>query len=358
MSNECKFFIPGPTWVRPAILAEMTRPMIGHRSAEFRELFGRIRRDLKTLFETASDALVITASGTGVMQAALENCVKRRVLVTTCGAFSERWFAIAQSLGYEVDRLDAGWGKAIDPATLADHLGSRRAHYDAVTLTHNETSTGVTNDIESLSRVVHEEAPDALVLVDAVSSLGGMPVRFDAWGLDVALASVQKGLALPPGITVLAVSERALERAKKHPYRGLYFDFLNYKSKADEDSVPSTPSLPHFYALAKQLDDMLHGEGLESRFERHRKMRDITIERTSRYAKLAGDPTHASTTVSALEPMMKPDDLRAEMKKRGYTLGGGYGEWKDRTFRIGHMGDITIDDLNGMLDVLEDVASS
>jgi aspartate aminotransferase-like enzyme len=356
MSNECKFFIPGPTWVRPAILAEMTRPMIGHRSAEFRELFGRIRRDLKTLFETAADALVITASGTGVMQAALENCVKRRVLVTTCGAFSERWFAIAQSLGYEVDRLDAGWGKAIDPGSLAEHLGSRRAHYDAVTLTHNETSTGVTNDVESLSRVVHEEAPDALVLVDAVSSLGGMPVRFDAWGLDVALASVQKGLALPPGITVLAVSERALERAKKHPYRGLYFDFLNYKSKADEDSVPSTPSLPHFYALAKQLDDMLRGEGLDARFERHRKMRDITIERTSRYAKLAADPAHASTTVSALEPVMKPDDIRGEMKKRGYTLGGGYGEWKDRTFRIGHMGDITIDDLNGMLDVLEEVA--
>ena len=356
MSNECKFFIPGPTWVRPAILAEMTRPMIGHRSAEFRELFGRIRRDLKTLFETASDALVITASGTGVMQAALENCVKRRVLVTTCGAFSERWFAIAQSLGYEVDRLDAGWGKAIDPEELAAHLGSRHAHYDAVTLTHNETSTGVRNDVESLSRVVHEEAPDALVLVDAVSSLGGMPVRFDAWGLDVALASVQKGLALPPGITVLAVSERALDRAKKHPYRGLYFDFLNYKSKADEDSVPSTPSLPHFYALAKQLDDMLRGEGLDARFERHRKMRDITIERTSRYAKLAGDPAHASTTVSALEPVMKPDDIRGEMKKRGYILGGGYGEWKDRTFRIGHMGDITIDDLNAMLDVLEEVA--
>src|ERR1051326_4174577 len=124
--SECKFFIPGPTWVRPAILQEMTRPMIGHRSAEFRALFGGIRRDLKTLFETAADALVITASGTGVMQAALENCVSRRVLVTTCGAFSERWFGIAQSLGYEVDRLDAGWGHAVDPEELADHLRDRK----------------------------------------------------------------------------------------------------------------------------------------------------------------------------------------------------------------------------------------
>src|ERR1700744_4300182 len=118
--SECKFFIPGPTWVRPAILQEMTRPMIGHRSAEFRACFGGIRRDLKTLFETTADAFVITASGTGVMQAALENCVSRRLLVTTCGAFSERWFAIAQSLGYEVARLDPGWGHPVDPGPLAD----------------------------------------------------------------------------------------------------------------------------------------------------------------------------------------------------------------------------------------------
>src|SRR5205085_10093147 len=139
---------------------------------------------------------------------------------------------------------------------LADHLRGRRAHYDAVTLTHNETSTGVTNDIEALARVVHEESPDTLVLVDAVSSLAGIPIRFDAWGLDVCLASVQTGLALPPGITVLAASARAIEAATKHPYRGLYFDFVNYKLKADEDSVPSTPSIPHFFALAKQLADI------------------------------------------------------------------------------------------------------
>jgi aspartate aminotransferase-like enzyme len=356
MSDDCKFFVPGPTWVRPAILQEMTRPMIGHRSPEFRELFAGIRRDLRTLFNTEQDTLVITASGTGVMQAALENCVNRRVLVTTCGAFSERWFAIAQSLGFEVDRLDAGWGNAIDPDALADHLAGRRVAYDAVTLTHNETSTGVTNDVESLARVIREESPETLILTDAVSSLGGIPVQFDGWGLDVCLASVQKGLALPPGITVVATSARAIERGRKHPYKGLYFDLVNYKKKADEDSVPSTPSIPHFFALAKQLDDMLRGEGLEARFERHRRMRDMTIDRTSRFAKLAGDREHASPTVSALEPVKRPEDIRNEMKKRGYTLGGGYGEWKEKTFRIGHMGDIPIESLSAMLDVLDEVA--
>jgi aspartate aminotransferase-like enzyme len=354
---SCKYFVPGPTWVRPEILQELARPQIGHRSAEFKAMFGPILADLKTLFNTTQPTLVFTASGTGVMQAALENCVARRVLVTTCGAFSERWYSIAESLGYEVDRLDAGWGSAVDPTDLADHLARHhRAHYDAVTITHNETSTGVTNDVPALTAVIREEAPDALVLVDSVSALGGIPVLFDEWNVDVTLASVQKGMALPPGITVAAVSNNALERAKKHPYRGTYFDFLAYKAKADEDSVPSTPSIPHIYALAKQLDHILRVEGLEARYERHRRMRDLTIERTAKFARPVADPTHRSATVTTLAPAMSPDALRDAMKQRGYTLGGGYGQWKDTTFRIGHMGDVSLDDLNAMLDVLAEVA--
>jgi aspartate aminotransferase-like enzyme len=354
--SDCKFFVPGPTWVRPELLQELTRPMIGHRTPEFRELFHSIRMDLRQLFATDGDTFVITASGTGVMQAALENCVARRVLVTTCGAFSERWFSIAQSLGYEVDRLDAGWGNAVDPEALADHLASRRAHYDAVTLTHNETSTGITNDVAALARVVREESPDTLVLVDAVSSLAGIPVAFDEWNLDVCLASVQKGVALPPGITVAAVSPAALERAKKHPYRGTYFDFLSYKKSADDDSVPSTPSIPHIYALAAQLQHILREETLPVRFARHIAMRDLTISRTASYAKVAGDRAHASPTVTALTPVKPPDVIRSEMKKRGFTLGGGYGEWKETTFRIGHMGDIPLDAVAQMLDALQEVA--
>lgn len=331
--------------------------MIGHRSSEFKELFGGIRRDLRTLFATKGDTFVVTASGTGVMQAALENCVNRRVLVTTCGAFSERWYAIAESLGYEVDRLDAGWGNTVDPDALADHLARhQRAHYDAVTITHNETSTGVTNDVSALAAVIREEAPDALVLVDSVSALGGMPVLVDEWNLDVCLASVQKGMALPPGITIASVSAQALARAAKHPYRGTYFDFLAYKKNADDDSVPSTPSIPHFYALAAQLEHILRGEGLEARFARHRRMRDLTLERTASVAKPAtSNPEAYSTTVSALSPTMPAETIRAEMKKRGYTLGGGYGQWKETTFRIGHMGDIPVEDLEAMLDALGEV---
>jgi aspartate aminotransferase-like enzyme len=356
--TQCKYFIPGPTWVRPELLAEMTRPMIGHRSAEFKELFGRIAADLKTLFATAQDTLVATCSGTGIMQAALENCVPRRVLVTTCGAFSERWLAIAESLGLEIDRLDAGWGKAVDPGQLADHLSSRRTHYDAVTLTHNETSTGVTNEIAELARAVRQNSPETLILVDAVSSLGGIAVRFDEWGLDVCLASVQKGIALPPGITVFALSQQALARARKLPYRGTYFDFVAYKKHADDSSVPSTPSIPHFYALAAQLEYILREETLEARFRRHQAMRDATIRRTTHFARLASDPAHASATVTALAPAKEPEAIRNEMKRRGFTLGGGYGEWKATTFRIGHMGDIPLADLVSMLDALDEVATA
>jgi aspartate aminotransferase-like enzyme len=356
--SACKYFIPGPTWVRPELLQEMTRPMIGHRSAEFTALFGRIAAGLKPLFGTAQDTFVATTSGTGIMQAALENCVPRRVLVTTCGAFSERWLAIAESLGLEIDRLDAGWGNAVDPDALADHLSSRRTHYDAVTITHNETSTGVTNDLGSLARVVREESPDTLVLADAVSSLGGIPVRVDEWGIDVCLASVQKGIALPPGITVFALSQQALARAKKLPYRGTYFDFLAFKKYADESNVPTTPSIPHCYALAAQLENMINVETLEARYRRHEAMRDAVIRRTASFAKLASDREHASATVSALAPVKSPDEIRVEMKRRGFTLGGGYGQWKPTTFRIGHMGDMTLDDVNAMLDVLEEVCKN
>ena len=348
----CKYFIPGPTWVRPELLQEMTRPMIGHRSAEFKALFARIVPDLRALFGTAQDVFVATCSGTAIMEAALLNTAKQRVLVTTCGAFSERFAGIAESIGLEVDRLDAGWGNAVDAEELTDHLRSRRVPYDAVTITHNETSTGVTNDVQSLARAVRDESPDTLVIVDAVSSLGGIEVRFDEWGLDVCLASVQKGIALPPGIPVFAVSQQALARAQKVPYRGTYFDFLAYKKNADDGSVPTTPSIPHFYALAAQLEHIVRGETLPRRYQRHLAMRDLVIERTARMAKLVTDRAHASPTVSALEPARNPDEIRDAMKKRGYTLGGGYGQWKSKTFRIGHMGDMTVEDVGAMLDVL------
>ncbi len=358
MNETSRFFFPGPTWVRPEILAEMTRPMVPHRSSAFHELFASVTGNLKRLFLTKQHAFIASSSGTGLLEASLMNCVRRRVLITTCGAFSERWLTIAQQLGVEVDILEHPWGEAVNPEGLANHLSGRRSHYDAVTFTHNETSTGLLNDLETLARVVRGESEDTLVLVDAVSSLAGAPIRFDEWDLDVCLASVQKGLALPPGITVFAVSDRALSAAAEKKHRGTYFDFLDYRKNAEGSSTPFTPAVSLFYALDLQLKEILEVEGLEQRWMRHRKMREVTMERTSAYARPMVEAAHASPTVSALQPITHaPAAILAAMKARGYTLGSGYGKWKESTFRIGHMGDISLQSLEAMLDDLAKVIS-
>lgn len=360
MTETCRYFVPGPVWVRPEIRETLKGPAIGHRSREFRDLFTEVERKLRRLFDTEQHVFVATASGTGLMEGALLNTVPRSVLVTTVGAFSERWETIASHLGLEVDPLTQEWGQAIDEAGLADRFVGRRHHYDAVTITHNETSTGLTHDLERMAGIVRAGASDTLILVDAVSSLGSVPIRFDEWGLDVCLASTQKGLGLPPGLTVFAVSERAMERARSQTYRGTYFDFLEYERNARErQSTPFTPAVSLFYALDAQLDYILDTETLERRWQRHLEMRDLTIERCSPFARLMVAPSLASPSVSAFEPFKgkTASQIITAMRENGYVLGNGYGQWKERTFRIGHMGDMPVADLREMLDALAKVTA-
>ena len=355
---DCRYFIPGPVWVRPEILAEMARPMVGHRSGEFRALMARIFPDLRELFRTRQHAFVASCSGTGLMEAAIVNCVPRSVLVTTCGAFSERWLSIANRFGLEVDRLDHEWGQAVDPVRLANHLASRHHHYDAVTITHNETSTGVINDVQALARVVRESSDDTLLLVDAVSSLGSAPLEFDAWGLDVCVASSQKGIGVPPGAAVFAVSERAMRRSESEKFKGMYFDFVEFRKNFDEScNVPYTPAVPIYYALAAQLDHILRGEGLEARWSRHRAMRDAVLVAAAKHADALAPHGHESPSVTTLVPKhgRSPQEIVDAMKLRGFTLSGGYGKIKDETFRIGHMGDLTLVDVETMLGALNEV---
>lgn len=352
---SCRYFIPGPVWVRPEVLATMTHPMVGHRSAEFRALMSRVFPDLKALFRTKQHAFVASCSGTGLLEAAMVNCVPRSVLVTTCGAFSERWFSIAGRLGLEVDRLEFEWGRPVDPVQLADHLASRHHRYDAVTFTHNETSTGVINDVAALARVVREHSSETLVLVDAVSSLASAPLEFDAWGLDVCVASSQKGIGVPPGAAVFAVSDRAMKRSEREKFKGMYFDFLEFRKHFDESgNVPCTPAVPIYYALASQLEHILRVEGLEARWARHRAMRDAVLARTAAHADPLAPRGFASPSVTTLVPRhgRTARSLVEAMNARGFTLSGGYGKIKDDTFRIGHMGDLTVGDVEVMLDAL------
>jgi aspartate aminotransferase-like enzyme len=283
------------------------------------------------------------------------------VLVTTCGAFSERWLSIANRLGLEVDRLEFEWGQAVDPVRLADHLASRHRRYDAVTITHNETSTGVINDVAALARVVREQSADTLVLVDAVSSLASAPLEFDAWGLDVCVASSQKGIGVPPGAAVFAVSERAMARSESEKFKGMYFDFVEFRKHFDESgNVPYTPAVPIYYALAAQLEQILRVEGLEARWARHRAMRDAVLAGTAEHADTLAPRGHESPSVTTLVPRhgRSPRAVVDAMKARGFTLSGGYGRIKDDTFRIGHMGDLSMNDVTTMLEALAQVFDS
>jgi aspartate aminotransferase-like enzyme len=348
-----RFFIPGPSYVREAVRAALAAPVVGHRSEAFRTLYARVTARLPPLLRTAGEVYVATGSSTLVMEAAIVSTVASRVLNLTCGSFSERWHTICQSLGRQADRLSVPWGEAVDPDLLRRAL--RRERYEAVTIVHNETSTGVMNPLADLARTVREES-DALVLVDAVSSLGGSPVETDDWGLDLVLAGVQKCLAAPPGLVVFTLSERAAERARALPHRGFYCDLLRYRaSHRDTGSTITTPAVPLFYALERQLEAVA-AEGLERRCERHAGLRRATEEWARRRGlAYASTPAAPSPTVSCLKSpaAMPARELVRRLAAAGFTVAGGYADWKETTFRIGHMGEVQAADLDDLLAAID-----
>jgi len=357
MNEPIRFFLPGPSYVPMDVRQAMTQPMMGHRSAAFKELYAKIAARLPQVLRTRGDAMFASASSTLLMEAAIASLVRQDVLHVVNGAFSKRWFDISKALGKSPDKIEVPLGQALQPDTLRAAL--RRKRYEAVAVVHNETSTGVMNPLAEISRAVHEEG-DALVLVDTVSSLGGAPVEVDEWGLDVALAGVQKALALPPGLAVFSLSERAAERAAQVPHRGYYTDLLLYRSKHREGGTITTPALPLVYALDVQLDRIL-AEGMEARWARHRRLQQRTTAwAAERGIEYATAPDARSLTVSCLKPPagVQAPDLVKQLAKQGWTVGGGYGDWKASTFRIGHMGEVQDADLDALLRTIDEVVPS
>jgi predicted phosphoserine aminotransferase len=356
-SNHKRLVIPGPVEVRREILEAQTEWMIGHRSAAFAELFGRLQGKLKQAFLTQYRVIVSGSSGTGLWEGASRNCIRdgQRALHLVGGAFSERWAEVSQLNGKEVDVIAVEWGKAHTPEMVADAL-KKGGHYDAVCFVHNETSTGVTNPVKAISAVVHELDPDALVLVDTVSGFLGAEFRTDEWGVDIALTSSQKAFALPPGIAFAAVSDRVLERAKQVKNRGYYFDFLELDKLLQKNNTPSTPPIALMFAADKQLDDIL-AEGLDNRWARHLQMRDLTIQwADSRAMGLFAQDGYRSPTVTAVANGrgISVDDMAKFMSGKGFSMDKGYGKIKGQTFRIAHMGDMTISTLEEVLAGLDE----
>ena len=357
-----RFFRPGPTEVRPEVLEAMNRPVIGHRGPEMKGLIGDLQPGLRALFGTARPVYISTSSATGLMEAAVTNLSRRRVLCLVNGAFGARFHDIAATTGHPADRLEVPWGEPNRPARLRERLAADPDRYDLVTVVHSETSTGVLNPVRELAAVV-DEFEGVLLAVDGVSSVAGGEVRFDEWGVDFLLTGSQKALALPPGLSFAAASAAAVERAHEVPARSHYFDLTEFDRRIRNHQTPNTPAVPLLYALERQLE-RIRQEGVGGRIRRHESMSRRTQEWVSDLADRTGSPyrvlapeDHRSPTVTAVrlpEGVTGTDAVDA-LGERGFTISPGYGKLKDASLRIGHMGDHTLSELEELLAALDEV---
>jgi predicted phosphoserine aminotransferase len=349
-----KLFIPGPTEVREDILKVQATPLIGHRMKAMTELYTGMISKLKELLKTNNFTFVLTASGTAIMEGAIRNCVNKDVLCCVNGAFSDRWFKIAQKCDKNPDTITLDWGKAIKPEMIEEKLKAKK--YEAVTLVQNETSTGVRAPIEEISKML-KNYPDVLFLVDTVSSLMGDKIEVDNLGIDVCLASSQKAFALPPGLAVGAVSEKALKKAETVKGRGHYCDFIGIRDYFDKKGqTPSTPAITLMYAMDKQLDK-IKAEGMDNRYKRHVDMANYVQDWAKKHFGLFAEPGYESVTVTCINNTKKISvaDLNKELGNRGYAISNGYGKLKEQTFRIAHMGDLTLDEIKELIKNIEEI---
>lgn len=350
-----KLFIPGPVDVKADVLEKMATPMIGHRSKDASALQRGISDKLRKLFYTEEEILLSTSSGSGLMEGAIRSCTAKRAAVFSVGAFGKRWYEMAVSNNVPADLFEVEWGQATTPEMVDEVLSTGK--YDLVTVTHNETSTGIMNPVEAISEVI-KKYPDVVWCVDAVSSAGGSKIEVDKLGIDICITSTQKALGLPPGLAICTFSKKAVERAKQVPHRGYYLDLLSlydYIQKKDYQ-YPSTPSLSHMYALDYQLDKILE-EGLDNRFTRHIEMAEHVRAWAKKYFALFADERYLSNTLTTITNNKEIDvtALNKELGQRGFQISNGYGKMKDKTFRIAHMADYTLDEIKELLGHIEDI---
>ena len=351
-----KLFIPGPVEVRPEVLEQMAKPMIGHRGKEASELQRRISENLKRMFFTENEILLSTTSGSGLMEGAIRSCTAKRAAVFSIGAFGKRWYEMAISNNVPADLFEVEMGEIITPEMVDKVI--KTGKYDLVAVTHNETSTGIMNPIKEIGEVVNKYK-DIIFIVDTVSSAAGIKIEVDNWGIDICITSSQKAIGLPPGMAICTFSNRAKERAEKVRNRGTYLDLLalyKYIKKKDYQ-YPSTPSISHMFALDYQLDYIINKEGLENRFNRHLEMAEIVRKWANKYFEIFGDERYLSNTVTTIKNTRGIDvsALNKELGFRGYQISNGYGSLKDKTFRIAHMADCKVDELKDLLKNINEI---
>lgn len=348
--------IPGPTPVPPRIYRALARPVLGHRSKEFAALFSDVTERSKMLFQTEGDVVIFASSGTGGMEAAVVNAVApgEKMLVASCGVFGDRWAKIGEAYGAVVEKVSVEWGNPIDPQLIAAKLDADPS-IKAVFTTHNETSTGVMNDLEQVAKVV--KARDVLLVVDAISALGGIEMKMDEWGVDIVVAGSQKSLMLPPGLALVAFNKKAwevMENTKSHKF---YFDLIDMAKKAKDGQTSFTPAVSMVFGLDESLR-MLEEEGLQNTFKRHIKLKNMVRAgvRALGLEFFAANEECASNVITSIK---KPEGiatsaLRKIMNDKYHiVVAGGQGKLKDDIFRIGHMGYMDELDLVATIAALE-----
>jgi len=356
-----KLFSVGPVYVNEKVRQEMGRQMFSHRSNTYRELHSNLVQKLNKLMKTNNEILIFSSSSSGIMEACARNLVKddEKVLCLSCGAFGERFGEIFELNGKNVRILSKEWGKANLPDEIDEALSQDK--YAVVTLIHNETSTGLMNPLKEISDVVKKH--NVLFVVDTVSSMGGTYIDVDGYGIDVCLFGSQKCLATPPGIAIASVSERALNKAKEVKNKGFYLNFEILKKSNDKNETPVTPPIPQMFAMSKSID-LIFEEGYENVIERHKNVSKFVRDRVKDIGfEIFPDENFASQTLTCVNfenfkkqwPKFDVKVMKEEMKKKGFILADGYGKIKEKTFRIGNMGNVMIDDAKEMLDELEDV---
>ncbi len=351
-----KLFIPGPVEVSQKTREAFAKPMIGHRGEEFKSLYASCQPRLQELFGTTRPVFLATSSAWGVMEGTLRNLAKGNVLNCMNGAFSDKWFEVTQRCGCEAEKLQVDWGAPITSELLEKRL--QQGKIDVVTLIHNETSTGVLSPLGELA-VVMKKFPDVLWVVDTVSSFSTMPIPMDKFGIDVMLTSSQKALALPPGLALFSVSEKAMARAATVKGRGYYFDFLEFQKNHEGNMTPSTPSIGHIYALASKLDDIFE-EGIVRRYERHAYtnalVHEWVVQRGFDFFAPEGFRSLGLTCIKNNQGIDVVAWIARLKKKYQCIIDGGYGPLQGKTFRISNMGDETAETVSQLLAWLDDVA--
>lgn len=356
------FFLPGPTEVRRDILAAMTQPMLPHRGPAFEALYARLQDGLRPIFRTTRPVYISTSSATGLMEAAIRCAPPGPILALVNGAFSERFSAIAESCGREVQTVSCAWGEVVSLDDVEAALKAR--HFAAVTVVHSETSTGALTDLEPLATLVH--AHDALLLVDSVTGIAGAEVETDKWQLDFVLTGSQKALALPPGLAFGVASEQFIKLASQSTSRGLYFDLVEFEAFTHKNQTPSTPAISLMYAAEAQCREITR-EGMERRWARHTSMMEhmhswvIEARRETGHELDVFAPLESrSPTVTAvsLPAAISGEAVVRAVAERGFVIGGGYGKLKKRTFRVGHMGDHSVEGLSLCLDAVTEALAA